>query len=34
VDLCFDDVLELLLSIGFESVAVLTDHGFVEEKII
>ena len=34
VDLCFDDVLELLLSVGFDSIVVLTDHGFEEQKIV
>ena len=34
LDRCVDDVFELLLECGFDSVTILTDHGFEEQKII
>ena len=34
LDRCIDEVLELLLSCGFENVTILTKDGFVDQKII
>jgi len=34
LDRCVDEVFELLLACGFDSVTILTDHGFEEQKII
>ena len=34
IPLAIDETFELLLSCGFDSIAVLTDHGFEEQKIL